>query len=177
MEEIQRLFESADFESVVRLLQPTLNYGSRSKTLEFVSSAPERPAQLILLQVRKLDSCVDRAHFSLKPTKLDVSEFELSQNSQLKLEDHQQCLECSELALNEALQQLTSPQHSGPPTKEEWVCTIRKLLDGIDVCFTKDLQLLNNVPHFSSTARLANNLIQVRKVLWITPILLKEQSE
>lgn len=52
LEEIQRLFESADFESVVRLLQPTLNYGSRSKTLEFVSSAPERPAQLMLLQVR-----------------------------------------------------------------------------------------------------------------------------
>lgn len=36
----------------MRLLQPTLNYGSRSKTLEFVSSAPERPAQLMLLQVR-----------------------------------------------------------------------------------------------------------------------------
>ena len=85
----------------------------------------------------------------------------------MKLEDHQQCLECSELALNEALQQLTSPQHSGPPTKEEWVCTIRKLLDGIDVCFTKDLKLLNNVPHFSSTARLANNLIQVRQVLGV----------
>lgn len=52
LEEIQRLFEAADFESVVRLLQPTLNYGSRSKPLEFVSSAPERPAQLMLLQVR-----------------------------------------------------------------------------------------------------------------------------
>lgn len=52
LEEIQRLFESADFESVVRLLQPTLNYGGRSKPLEFVSSAPERPAQLMLLQVR-----------------------------------------------------------------------------------------------------------------------------
>lgn len=52
LEEIQRLFESADFESVVRLLQPTLNYGNRSKSLEFVSSAPERPAQLMLLQVR-----------------------------------------------------------------------------------------------------------------------------
>lgn len=53
LEEIQRLFESAEFDSVVRLLQPTLNYVSRSKTLEFVSSAPERPAQLILLQVRE----------------------------------------------------------------------------------------------------------------------------
>ena len=52
LEEIQRLFEAADYESVVRLLQPTLNYGGRSKPLEFVSSAPERPAQLMLLQVR-----------------------------------------------------------------------------------------------------------------------------
>uniref|UniRef100_A0A8C4HPE7 Calcineurin-binding protein cabin-1 n=1 Tax=Dicentrarchus labrax TaxID=13489 RepID=A0A8C4HPE7_DICLA len=132
LEEIQRLFESADFESVVRLLQPTLNYGSRSKPLEFVSSAPERPAQLMLMQ-----------------------------NSLLKMEDHQQCLECSELALNEALQQLNSASNSPPPTKEEWVSTIRKLLDGIEVCFTKDPALLSKVPHFSSMARLANNLIQL----------------
>eukprot|EP00064_Thunnus_orientalis_P009324 superscaffoldBa00001176_g9347 len=132
LEEIQRLFESADFESVVRLLQPTLNYGSRSKPLEFVSSAPERPAQLMLLQ-----------------------------NSLLKLEDYQQCLEYSELALNEALQQLNSAPTSSPPAKEEWVSTIGKLLDGIEVCFTKDLELLSNVPHFSSMARLANNLIQL----------------
>ncbi|XP_041793310.1 calcineurin-binding protein cabin-1 isoform X5 [Chelmon rostratus] len=132
LEEIQRLFESADFESVVRLLQPTLNYGSRSKPLEFVSSAPERPAQLMLLQ-----------------------------NSLLKMQDYQQCLECSELALNEALQQLNSASNSSPPSKEEWVSTIGKLLDGIEVCFTKDLVLLSSVPHFSSMARLANNLIQL----------------
>lgn len=87
------------------------------------------------------------------------------QNSLLKLEDVQQCLECSEQALNEALQQLTSAPHGTPPTKEEWVCTIRKLLDGIEVCFTKDSQLLSNFPHFSSLSRLANNLIQVRAAL------------
>ncbi|XP_042343404.1 calcineurin-binding protein cabin-1 isoform X2 [Plectropomus leopardus] len=132
LEEIQRLFESADFDSVVRLLQPTLNYGSRSKPLEFVSSAPERPAQLMLLQ-----------------------------NSLLKLQDYQQCLECSELALNEALQQLNSAPSNSPPSKEEWVSTIVKLLDGIEVCFTKHSELLSNVPHFSSMARLANNLIQL----------------
>ncbi|XP_033475450.1 calcineurin-binding protein cabin-1 isoform X3 [Epinephelus lanceolatus] len=132
LEEIQRLFESADFDSVVRLLQPTLNYGSRSKPLEFVSSAPERPAQLMLLQ-----------------------------NSLLKLQDYQQCLECSELALNESLQQLNSSPSNSPPSKEEWVSTIGKLLDGIEVCFTKDSELLSNVPHFSSMARLANNLIQL----------------
>uniref|UniRef100_A0A3P8SDU4 Calcineurin-binding protein cabin-1 n=1 Tax=Amphiprion percula TaxID=161767 RepID=A0A3P8SDU4_AMPPE len=132
LEELQRLFESADFESVVRLLQPTLNYGSRSKPLEFVSSAPERPAQLMLLQ-----------------------------NSLLKLQDYQQCLDCSELALNEALQQLNSASNSSPPSKEEWVSTIRKLLDGIEVCFNKESELLSSVPHFSSMARLANNLIQL----------------
>ncbi|KAM4576045.1 calcineurin-binding protein cabin-1 isoform 2-T2 [Odontesthes bonariensis] len=132
LEEIQRLFESADFESVVRLLQPTLNYGNRSKSLEFVSSAPERPAQLMLLQ-----------------------------NSLLKLQEHQQCLEYSELSLNEALQQLNSASTGSPPSKEEWVSTIGKLLDGIEVCFTKESELLTNVPHFSSMARLANNLIQL----------------
>uniref|UniRef100_A0A669EI35 Calcineurin-binding protein cabin-1 n=1 Tax=Oreochromis niloticus TaxID=8128 RepID=A0A669EI35_ORENI len=132
LEEIQRFFESSDFDSVVRLLQPTLNYGSRSKPLEFVSSTPERPTQLTLLQ-----------------------------NSLLKLQDYQQCLECSELALNEALQQLNSAPSSSPPSKEEWVSTIVKLLDGIEVCFNKEAELLSNVPHFSSMARLANNLIQL----------------
>ncbi|XP_029017692.1 calcineurin-binding protein cabin-1 isoform X2 [Betta splendens] len=132
LEEIQRLFESADYESVVRLLQPTLNYGSRSKPLEFVSSAPERPAQLTLLQ-----------------------------NSLLKLQDYQQCFECSEVALNEALQQLSSASISSPPSKEDWVSIIRKLLDGIEVCFNKHSELLNSAPQFSSMARLANNLIQL----------------
>ena len=36
---------------MVRLLQPTLQYGSRGKTLELVTSAPERPVQLLLLKV------------------------------------------------------------------------------------------------------------------------------
>lgn len=84
------------------------------------------------------------------------------QNSLLKLEDFQQCLESSELALNEALQQLTSAPHGTRPTKEEWVCTIRKLLDGIEVCFSRDSQLLSSFSNFSSLSRLANNLIQVR---------------
>ncbi|XP_077377463.1 calcineurin-binding protein cabin-1 isoform X2 [Festucalex cinctus] len=132
LEEIQHLFESADFESVVRLLQPTLNYGSRSKHLEFVSSAPERPAQLLLLQ-----------------------------NSLLRLQDYQQCLETSEMALNEALQQLNSSPSSSPPVKEEWVSTLTKLLEGIDICFTKDSEILSSITHFSSMARLANNLIQL----------------
>uniref|UniRef100_A0A8C5H4S5 Calcineurin-binding protein cabin-1 n=1 Tax=Gouania willdenowi TaxID=441366 RepID=A0A8C5H4S5_GOUWI len=130
LEEIQRLFESADFQSVVRLLQPTLNYGGRSKPLGFVSSAPERPAQLMLLQVSFL-------------------------------RDYQQCLECSELAMNEALQHLNSASNSSPPSKEEWVSTISKLLDGIEICFTNESELLNHITDSSCMARLANNLIQL----------------
>lgn len=94
---------------------------------------------------------------------LILSSHTVAKNSLLKLEDYQQCLEYSELSLNEALQQLNSAPTSSPPAKEEWVSTIGKLLDGIEVCFTKDLELLSNVPHLSSMARLANNLIQVRK--------------
>uniref|UniRef100_A0A3P8WKI3 Calcineurin binding protein 1 n=1 Tax=Cynoglossus semilaevis TaxID=244447 RepID=A0A3P8WKI3_CYNSE len=136
LEEIQRLFEAADFEAVVRLLQPTLGYGGgggRSKPLEFVSSAPERPAQLMLLQ-----------------------------DSLLKKRDYRQCLECSEVALNEALQQLGAAARDAPPGKDEWAGTVAKLLDGIEDCFAADPDLLKKVPHFSSMARLANNLIQVR---------------
>lgn len=53
LEEIQRLYEAGDYKAVVRLLRPTLcfsGYG-RTKHLEFVISIPERPAQLLLLQV------------------------------------------------------------------------------------------------------------------------------
>lgn len=53
LEEIQRLFEAGDYGSVVRLLRPTLSsLSARAKALEFASSAPERPAQLLLLQVQ-----------------------------------------------------------------------------------------------------------------------------
>lgn len=53
LEEIQRLYEAGDYNAVVHLLRPTLcfnGYG-RAKHLEFVTSIPERPAQLLLLQV------------------------------------------------------------------------------------------------------------------------------
>uniref|UniRef100_A0A8C7TUB7 Calcineurin-binding protein cabin-1 n=1 Tax=Oncorhynchus mykiss TaxID=8022 RepID=A0A8C7TUB7_ONCMY len=141
LEEIQRLFESGDYESVVRLLQPTLSYGSgRVKPLEFVSSVPERPAQLLLLQ-----------------------------NSLLKQKDYRQCLECTEVALNEALQQLNAVPASSHSAKEEWVSTITTLLGGIEVCFTEDLQLLSNVNRYTSMARLANNLIQLIDCIMVIP--------
>lgn len=53
LEEIQRLYEAGDYESVVHLLRPTLCTSGfdRAKHLEFMTSIPERPAQLLLLQV------------------------------------------------------------------------------------------------------------------------------
>lgn len=54
LEEIQRLYEAGDYEAVVQLLRPTLCTSGcdRAKHLEFMTSIPERPAQLLLLQVR-----------------------------------------------------------------------------------------------------------------------------
>lgn len=66
------------------------------------------------------------------------------------------------MALNEALQQLGAAARDAPPGKDEWAGTVAKLLDGIEDCFAADPDLLKKVPHFSSMARLANNLIQVR---------------
>ncbi|CAB1321917.1 unnamed protein product [Coregonus sp. 'balchen'] len=138
LEEIQRLFESRDYESVVRLLQPTLSYGSgRVKPLEFVSSVPERPSQLLLALL----------------------------NSLLKLKDYRQCLECTEVALNEALQQLNSV----PVSSHQGFSTITTLLGGIKVCFTVDSQLLSNVNRYTSMARLANNLIQLNDCSMVIP--------
>nr|XP_014344546.1 PREDICTED: calcineurin-binding protein cabin-1 [Latimeria chalumnae] len=53
LEEIQRLHEAGGYRAVVQLLQPTLSAGAagRSKQLEFLTFIPERPAQLLLLQV------------------------------------------------------------------------------------------------------------------------------
>ncbi|KAH0518081.1 Calcineurin-binding protein cabin-1 [Microtus ochrogaster] len=53
LEEIQRLFEAGDYKAVVQLLRPTLCTSGfdRAKHLEFMTSIPERPAQLLLLQV------------------------------------------------------------------------------------------------------------------------------
>ena len=53
LEEIQRLYEAGDYKAVVHLLRPTLCTSGfdRAKHLEFMTSIPERPAQLLLLQV------------------------------------------------------------------------------------------------------------------------------
>ena len=68
------------------------------------------------------------------------------------------------MSVNEALQQLNLTSGScSPSAKEEWVSTITQLLGGIRLCFSEDPQLLSSVPRCSSMARLANNLIQVRR--------------
>ncbi|KAL7827387.1 hypothetical protein SRHO_G00331050 [Serrasalmus rhombeus] len=143
LEEIQRLFESGDYTSVYRLLQPTLSCGpssARPKPLEYISSTPERPAQLLLLQ-----------------------------SSLLRMKDFAQCLESSEVALNEALQHLNAALPSSPSAKEEWVATVTAMLRGIEQCITEQPQLLASTPQTTNLARLANNLIQLIDCSMVLP--------
>uniref|UniRef100_A0A8B9IY50 Calcineurin-binding protein cabin-1 n=1 Tax=Amazona collaria TaxID=241587 RepID=A0A8B9IY50_9PSIT len=132
LEEIQRLYEAGDYNAVVHLFRPTLcfnGYG-RAKHLEFVTSIPERPAQLLLLQ-----------------------------ESLLKLEDYKQCFECSEVALNEAVQQMMNM--TAASAKEEWVATVTQLLAGIDTSLSSVNSILKDPSVTSSLVRLTNNLIQI----------------
>ncbi|NXO20967.1 CABIN protein, partial [Cisticola juncidis] len=132
LEEIQRLYEAGDYNAVVHLLRPTLcfnGYG-RAKHLEFVTSIPERPAQLLLLQ-----------------------------DSLLKLKDYKQCLECSDVALNEAIQQMINM--TAASAKEEWVATVTQLLTGIDTSLSALNSALKDSSVTPSLVRLTNNLIQI----------------
>ncbi|XP_063272537.1 calcineurin-binding protein cabin-1 isoform X5 [Prinia subflava] len=132
LEEIQRLYEAGDYNAVVHLLRPTLcfnGYG-RAKHLEFVTSIPERPAQLLLLQ-----------------------------DSLLKLKDYKQCLECSDVALNEAIQQMINM--TAASAKEEWVATVTQLLAGIDTSLSALNSVLKDSSVTPSLVRLTNNLIQI----------------
>ncbi|XP_058246741.1 calcineurin-binding protein cabin-1 isoform X3 [Hemibagrus wyckioides] len=143
LEEIQRLFETGDYQSVVRLLQPTLSYGpssARPKPLEYISSAPERPAQLLLLQ-----------------------------NSLLHVKDYIQCLESTEVALNEAMQHINSMLPSSPSAKEEWVATVTAMLRGIEQCITEEPHIFTSTPPTTNLPRLANNLIQLIACSMVLP--------
>ncbi|XP_053557948.1 calcineurin-binding protein cabin-1 [Bombina bombina] len=132
LEEIQRLHDLGDFSAVVRLIRPTLclNGYSRAKHLNFMTSTPERPAQLLLLQ-----------------------------DSLLKLEDFQQCFECSEVALNEAIQQMVNL--TSATDKEEWVVTATQLLVGIDLSLSSSRSIPQGSSLTSRLIRLSNNLIQL----------------
>ncbi|KAM4708678.1 calcineurin-binding protein cabin-1 [Discoglossus pictus] len=132
LEEIQRFYDMGDFSSVVRLLRPTLCLGgyNRAKHLDFITSTPERPAQLLLLQ-----------------------------DSLLKLSDYKQCFECSEVALNEAIQQMMNL--TSVTAKEEWVATATQLLIGIDLALSSNSSILQEPTPTPRLIRLSNNLIQV----------------
>nr|XP_051693044.1 calcineurin-binding protein cabin-1 isoform X1 [Oryctolagus cuniculus]XP_051693045.1 calcineurin-binding protein cabin-1 isoform X1 [Oryctolagus cuniculus]XP_051693046.1 calcineurin-binding protein cabin-1 isoform X1 [Oryctolagus cuniculus] len=134
LEEIQRLYEAGDYKAVVHLLRPTLCTSGfdRAKHLEFMTSIPERPAQLLLLQ-----------------------------DSLLRLKDHQQCFECSDVALNEAVQQMMNSSETA--AKEEWVATVTQLLLGIEQALAADSSgsILRDLSSATGLVRLTNNLIQV----------------
>ncbi|XP_073916909.1 calcineurin-binding protein cabin-1 isoform X2 [Castor canadensis] len=134
LEEIQRLYEAGDYKAVVHLLRPTLCTSGfdQAKHLEFMTSIPERPAQLLLLQ-----------------------------DSLLRLKDHQQCLECSDVALNEAVQQMVNSSETA--AKEEWVATVTQLLLGIEQALSEDSSgsILKDSSSTTGLIRLTNNLIQV----------------
>ncbi|GCC34948.1 hypothetical protein chiPu_0013425 [Chiloscyllium punctatum] len=68
LEEVQRLYEMGEYDQVVKLLRPTLTLGAigRTKPLEFVASIPERPAQLLLLQI--IDCSMGVPEDSKEPT-------------------------------------------------------------------------------------------------------------
>ncbi|XP_066221590.1 calcineurin-binding protein cabin-1 isoform X1 [Saccopteryx leptura] len=134
LEEIQRLYEAGDYEAVVHLLHPTLCTSGfdRAKHLEFMTSIPERPAQLLLLQ-----------------------------DSLLRLKDHRQCFECSDVALNEAVQQMVNVNEAA--AKEEWVATVTQLLLGIEQALSADSSgsILKESASSTGLIRLTNNLIQI----------------
>uniref|UniRef100_A0A4X2LET1 Calcineurin-binding protein cabin-1 n=1 Tax=Vombatus ursinus TaxID=29139 RepID=A0A4X2LET1_VOMUR len=132
LEELQRLYEAGDYQAVAHLLRPTLCLSGydRTKHLEFVTSIPERPAQLLLLQ-----------------------------DALLKLRDYTRCFECSEVALQEAIQQMVNLTDTS--AKEEWVATVTQLLLGIEQALSADGSILDEPLRTPSLIRLTNNLIQV----------------
>uniref|UniRef100_UPI00358F5181 calcineurin-binding protein cabin-1-like isoform X2 n=1 Tax=Myxine glutinosa TaxID=7769 RepID=UPI00358F5181 len=146
LEEVQRLFEAEDYSSVVSLLQPTLTSGAGSgggtiagvsqqtqspKSASFSAAIPERPAQLLLLQ-----------------------------NSLLRLKDFAHCLECSETALQEALQQACAPSTSSE-TRTAWQDAAGRLLAGIDHCLAEDSDILLNPSLTPTLVGLTASLVQL----------------
>lgn len=84
-----------------------------------------------------------------------------AQDSLLRLKDHKQCFECSDVALNEAVQQMVNSTESA--AKEEWVATVTQLLLGIEQALSSDSSgsILKESSSTTGLVRLTNNLIQV----------------
>lgn len=92
------------------------------------------------------------------------------QDSLLRLKDHRQCFECSDVALNEAVQQMLNSSESA--AKEEWVATVTQLLLGIEQALSSDSSgsILKESSSTTGLVRLTNNLIQVTPAL-LDPVL------
>lgn len=84
-----------------------------------------------------------------------------AQDSLLRLKDHRQCFECSDVALHEAVQQMVNVSESA--AKEEWVATVTQLLLGIEQALSADSSggILKESSSSTGLTRLTNNLIQV----------------
>lgn len=124
LEEVHRLYESGLYEDVVQLLMPTLYQPQpKTKVSELGMSIPERPAQLLLLQ-----------------------------DSLLKLKEYEQCLTCSEVALNEAVSQM-SPC-------EAWSTTLSRLFACVDRSMLECSDVLDKIPQ-DKLSRLTNNIVKV----------------
>lgn len=124
LEEVHRLYESGHYEDVVQLLMPTLYQPQpKTKVSELGMSIPERPAQLLLLQ-----------------------------DSLIKLKDYEQCLTCSEVALNEAVSQM-SPC-------EAWSTTLSRLFACIDRSILECKDVLDKISQ-DKLSRLTHNIVKV----------------
>ncbi|KAJ7387336.1 Calcineurin-binding protein cabin-1 [Desmophyllum pertusum] len=127
LESLQRFIdcsESGHYEDVVQLLMPTLHQPQpKTKVSELGMSIPERPAQLLLLQ-----------------------------DSLIKLKDYEQCITCSEVALNEAVSQM-SPC-------EAWSTTLSRLFGCIDRSILECKNVLDKIPQ-DKLSRLTLNIIKV----------------
>ncbi|XP_053061886.1 calcineurin-binding protein cabin-1 isoform X3 [Acinonyx jubatus] len=134
LEEIQRLYEAGDYKAVVHLLRPTLCTSGfdRAKHLEFMTSIPERPAQLLLLQ-----------------------------DSLLQLKDHRQCFECSDVALHEAVQQMVNASESAAKEEWVATVTQLLLGIEQSLSADSSGSILKESSSSTGLTRLTNNLIQV----------------
>lgn len=84
-----------------------------------------------------------------------------SQDSLLRLGDHRQCFECSDVALSEAVQQMVSATEAA--AKEEWVATVTQLLQGMEQALSADGSILRDLSSAGGLTRLTSNLIQVTR--------------
>ncbi|XP_031557657.1 calcineurin-binding protein cabin-1-like [Actinia tenebrosa] len=125
LEEVHRLYELGQYEDVVQLLIPTLHQPQpKTKASELGMSIPERPAQLLLLQ-----------------------------DSLIKLKDYKKCLECTEVALNEAVSQM-SPC-------EAWSTTLLRLFQCVNTCIDESKSILEGF----SQVKLQSLTLNIIKVI------------